>query len=88
MFKPLSTIQAVLGPRRQLTATSLGNATGTVGVEVVVVRSEEHGPGLIHSATVFGNECIHEGPGDCIVAPDTITIEIGDEQEAAAVSVN
>jgi hypothetical protein len=35
-FTPLRTIQAVLGPRRQLTATSFGNATGTVGVEVVV----------------------------------------------------
>jgi hypothetical protein len=34
-FNPLSTIQATLGPRRQLTATSLGNATGTVGVEVI-----------------------------------------------------
>jgi hypothetical protein len=35
-LKPLRTIQPVPGPRRQLTATSFGNATGTVGVEVVV----------------------------------------------------
>src|SRR5512147_1223162 len=33
-FNPLNTIQLVPGPRRQLTATSFGNATGTVGVEV------------------------------------------------------
>src|SRR5512141_437237 len=35
-FSPLRTIQAMLGPRRQLTACSLGSATGTVGVEVAV----------------------------------------------------
>jgi len=36
ILKPLRTIHAVPGPRRQLTATSFGKATGTVGVEVVV----------------------------------------------------
>ena len=35
-LNPLSTTHAVPGPRRQLTATSFGNATGTVGVEVSV----------------------------------------------------
>jgi hypothetical protein len=35
-FKPLSTTQPTPGPRRQLTATSLGNATGTDGVKVAV----------------------------------------------------
>src|SRR5215203_7413079 len=36
MLKPLRTIQAVPGPKRQFTATSFGKATGTVGVDVVV----------------------------------------------------
>src|SRR5688572_31316658 len=35
-FKPLRTIQPMPGPRRQLTATSLGSATGTDGVKVAV----------------------------------------------------
>jgi hypothetical protein len=35
-FKPLRTIQPVPGPRRQLTATSRGDATGTDGVKVAV----------------------------------------------------
>src|SRR6185503_5798383 len=35
-FKPLRTIQPMPGPRRQLTATSLGDATGTDGVKVAV----------------------------------------------------
>jgi hypothetical protein len=36
IFKALMTNQAVAGPRRQLTATSLADAVGTVGVEVAV----------------------------------------------------
>jgi hypothetical protein len=35
-FSPLRTIQPMLGPSRQLTLTSFGDATGTVGVDVVV----------------------------------------------------
>ena len=35
-LKPLSTIHPIPGPRRQLTATSLGEAAGTVGVEVAL----------------------------------------------------
>ena len=35
-LKPLRTIHPVPGPRRQLTATSFGKATGTLGVDVVV----------------------------------------------------
>jgi hypothetical protein len=45
-LNPLRTIQPVLGPRRQLTATSLGNATGTVGVEVVVGGAVMEGSGV------------------------------------------
>jgi len=45
-LKPLRTIHPVPGPRRQLTATSLGKATGTDGVDVVV------GGGVLDGGTV------------------------------------
>src|SRR5512134_568920 len=45
-FKALNMIQAVPGPRRQLTATSLGNATGTAGVDVVVGGGVFEGVGV------------------------------------------
>jgi hypothetical protein len=45
-LKPLSTIHPIPGPRRQLTATSLGEATGTAGVEVEVGGGVLEGNGV------------------------------------------
>jgi hypothetical protein len=60
MFNALRTIHATLGPRRQLTATSLGNATGTVGVDVVVGGGVFEGTGVWVGALV-GKACVTEG---------------------------
>src|SRR5215216_3347252 len=51
-LKPLSTIQPMPGPRRQLTATSFGNATGTEGVKVVVGGAVFEGRGVNVGADV------------------------------------
>jgi hypothetical protein len=45
-LNPLRTIQPMPGPRRQLTATSFGNATGTVGVPVAVGGGVLDGKGV------------------------------------------
>lgn len=42
-FNALSATQAVPGPKRQLTATSFGDATGTAGVNVIVGGGVEEG---------------------------------------------
>ena len=39
--------QAMPGPKRQLTATSLGDATGTVGVDVAAGGGEAEGKGVL-----------------------------------------
>jgi hypothetical protein len=44
--------QAVPGPKRQLTATSLGDATGTVGVEVKVGGGVEEDGGVLDGTSV------------------------------------
>jgi hypothetical protein len=49
-----------LGPKRQLTATSRGNATGTVGVEVVVGGGVLDGTEVDVGALV-GKACVAEG---------------------------
>ena len=59
-LKPLRTIQPVPGPRRQLTATSLGKATGTLGVEVVVGGGVLEGNAVCEGATV-GDGCVEDG---------------------------
>jgi hypothetical protein len=59
-LKPLRTIHPVPGPRRQLTATSLGKATGTVGVEVVVGGGVLEGSAVCEGATV-GEGCVADG---------------------------
>lgn len=60
MFNALSTIHAVLGPRRQLTATSLGNATGTVGVELAVGSDVADGGGVCVEVAV-DRACVADG---------------------------
>ena len=47
MFKALMATQAIPGPKRQLTATSLGEATGTVGVLVIVGNAEATGKAVL-----------------------------------------
>jgi hypothetical protein len=59
-LSPLSTTHAVPGPRRQLTATSLGKATGTVGVEVVVGGGVFDGGGVCVAVAVEGTD-VDEG---------------------------
>ena len=44
--------QAVPGPKRQLTATSLGEATGTVGVLVMVGSAEAAGNAVLDGTGV------------------------------------
>ena len=44
--------QAVPGPKRQLTATSLGEATGTVGVLVMVGSAEAAGNAVLDGMAV------------------------------------
>jgi hypothetical protein len=55
-FKPLVTIHAVPGPRRQLTLTSLEKATGTVGVEVVVGGGVSEGTAVCVAVDVARNK--------------------------------
>ena len=70
-LKPLSTIHPVPGPRRQLTATSLGKATGTLGVKVVVGGGVLDGSGVCVCATV-GGTVVEEG-----VMGDTVGVSVG-----------
>jgi hypothetical protein len=70
MFKPLSTIHAVLGPRRQLTATSFGNATGTVGVELAVGCDVADGKGVCVAVAV-DRDCVADG-----VMRDTVGVSV------------
>src|SRR6185503_17775143 len=51
-LSPLSTIHPVPGPRRQLTATSLGKATGTLGVKVAVGGGVLEGGAVCEGAAV------------------------------------
>jgi hypothetical protein len=53
-FNPLSTIQPVPGPSRQLTATSFGDATGTLGVDVKVGGGGFVGNGVCVGIAVEG----------------------------------
>jgi hypothetical protein len=70
-LKPLSTTQPVLGPRRQLTATSLGKATGTVGVDVAAGGGVLEGGSVNVGATVTG-ACVEEG-----VKAVTVGVSVG-----------
>jgi hypothetical protein len=60
MLKPLRTIHPTLGPRRQFTATSFGNATGTVGVEVEVGGAVLDGNGVWLEISVEAG-CVMDG---------------------------
>ena len=53
-FNALIATQAVPGPKRQLTATSFGDATGTVGVEVKVGGGVDDGNGVFEGISVEG----------------------------------
>ena len=56
IFKALIATQAVPGPKRQLTATSLGEATGTVGVLAMVGSAEATG-NAVFDGTGVNNGC-------------------------------
>jgi hypothetical protein len=66
-LKPLSTIHPVPGPRRQLTATSLGEATGTLGVELAV------GGGVLDGR----GDCVGATVGEGSVTDGVITATVG-----------
>jgi hypothetical protein len=53
-LNPLSTIHPVPGPRRQLTATSRGKATGTDGVDVFVGGGVLEGGNVSDGTAVVG----------------------------------
>jgi hypothetical protein len=58
--KPLSTTHPVPGPKRQLTGTSLGNAIGTLGVDVSVGGCVAVGEGVSVGVSV-GRGCVADG---------------------------
>ena len=60
-FNALMATQAVPGPKRQLTATSFGEATGTAGVEVKVGGGVEDGNGVFEGTSVVGGTVFVEG---------------------------
>jgi hypothetical protein len=63
-IKALIGTHAVLGPRRQFTLTSLGNATGTVGVEVSVGGAVFVGRGVCVGGGVFvGSATVGDADG-------------------------
>src|SRR5215216_5254257 len=57
--------QATPGPKRQFTFASLGNTTGTVGVEVSVAGAVLAGNGVCVGASV-GSGCVAKGTGDVV----------------------
>jgi hypothetical protein len=67
-LNPLRTIHPVPGPRRQLTATSLGKATGTLGVKVRV------GGGVLEGRAVCGGATVGDG---CCVEVGVIAVTVG-----------
>jgi hypothetical protein len=60
MLNPLSTIHAVPGPSRQFTATSRGNATGTVGVALAVGNDVADGCS-VGVVVLVDRDCVAEG---------------------------
>ena len=63
--------QAVPGPKRQLTATSLGDATGTAGVVVMVGSAEATGKGVLDGIGV------DEGPaGGVFVLRNVVAVGV------------
>jgi hypothetical protein len=70
-LKPLSTIHPVPGPKRQLTATSLGKATGTVGVGGVVGGGVFVGK-EVWVGMVVGGDCVEDG-----VRSDSVGVSVG-----------
>lgn len=51
-FNALSATQTVPGPKRQLTATSFGDATGTAGVDVRIGGGVKEGKGVLDGIEV------------------------------------
>jgi hypothetical protein len=73
-LKPLSTIHPVPGPRRQLTATSLGKATGTLGVEVLGGGGVLEGGRVSVGAAVMG-AAVDDGVMAAAVGVSVATLE-------------
>jgi len=62
--------QAVPGPKRQFTATSLGDATGTVGVDVRVGIAVFKGKGVLEGIGV------DDGPGGVFVLRNIVAVGV------------
>jgi hypothetical protein len=71
MFNALMANHTIPGPRRQLTATSFGEATGTVGVDVNV------GGGVEEGGSVFEGMAVRDGcAGEVFVAGTIVTVGV------------